>query len=157
MSVVKSKRGVSSMQYVETARKLKLHAFEVCTKAPKRYGPYLLYRLFDKCAGVFDEVNAANNIIPKTQHEAQMRREHLIRANGFLQNIPDDVSLLYDSILKNPEKCPWIDHAVQTFGELIADEAKLIAGTKKSDKERYRDLPGEIPANLSSQGEDSIS
>lgn len=30
---------------------------------------------------------------------------------------------------------------MKVFGEYIADEAQLIAKIKKSDKERYKDLP----------------
>ena len=36
MSVIKSKRGESPMQFIETARKLEAHTFSVVTKAPKR-------------------------------------------------------------------------------------------------------------------------
>ena len=41
MSVYKSKRGASSAQFVETARKLQVHTLEQCLKIPKRYTFYL--------------------------------------------------------------------------------------------------------------------
>lgn len=141
MSVIKSKRGESPMQFIETARKLEAHTFSVVTKAPKRYGPYLLYKLMALATTVHDEVRAANNIYPRNQHEAQMRRDCLIRANIALQNLSPKLTLLYDAILQNPEKCPWIDHAMQEFGEYIKEETKLIAKVKKADSERYKDLP----------------
>lgn len=37
MSVYKSKRGESSVQFIETARQLEAHTFACCMKAPKRY------------------------------------------------------------------------------------------------------------------------
>lgn len=37
MSVYKSKRGASSAQFVETARKLQVHTLEQCLKVPKVY------------------------------------------------------------------------------------------------------------------------
>lgn len=141
MSVIKSKRGESPMQFIETARKQEVHTFSVVTKAPKRYGPYLLYKLMALATTVHDEVRAANNIYPRNQHEAQMRRDCLIRANIALQNLSPKLTLLYDAILQNPEKCPWIDHAMQEFGGYIKEEAKLIAKVKKADSERYKDLP----------------
>ena len=76
MSVIKAMRGESTMQFVDTARKLEAHTFSVVTKAPKRYGPYLLYKLMALATTVHDEVRAANNIYPKNQHEAQMRSFH---------------------------------------------------------------------------------
>lgn len=141
MSVIKSKRGESPMQFIETARKLEAHTFSVVTKAPKRYGPYLLYKLMALATTVHDKVRAANNIYPRNQHEAQMRRDCLTKANIALQNLSPKLTLLYDAILQNPEKCPWIDHAMQEFGEYIKEEAKLIAKVKEADSERYKDLP----------------
>lgn len=81
MSVIKAMRGESAMQFIETARRLELHAFSVCTKAPKRYAPLLTNRIFELASTVHEEVRAANNIFPHNQHEAQMRRDHLINAN----------------------------------------------------------------------------
>jgi hypothetical protein len=52
---------------------------------------------------VHDEVRAANNIYPRNQHEAQMRRDCLTRANIALQNLSPKLTLLYDAILQNPE------------------------------------------------------
>lgn len=141
MSVIKAMRGESSMQFVETARRLELHAFSVCTKAPKRYGPLLTNRIFELASTVHEEVRAANNIYPVNKHEAQMRRDHLTNANIALQNLSPKLTLLYDAILQNPEKCPWIDHAMKEFGEYIVDEAQLISKVKKSDNERFKNLP----------------
>lgn len=141
MSVIKAMRGESAMQFVETARKLELHAFSVVTKAPKRHGPYLLYKIMHFASTVHDEVRAANNIYPKNKHEAQMRRDCLTKANIALQNLSPKLVLLYDSILQNPEKCPWIDHAMLEFGNLIKEEAQLISKVKKADNERFKNLP----------------
>ena len=141
MSVIKSMRGESTMQFVETARRLELHAFSVCTKSPKRYSTLLTNRIFELASTVHEEVRAANNIYPKNKHEAQMRRDHLTNANIALQNLSPNLTLLYDAILQNPEKCPWIDHAMKEFGEYIVDEAQLISKVKKSDNERFKDLP----------------
>ena len=134
MSVIKAMRGESSMQFIEIARRLELHAFSVCTKAPKRYVPLLTNRIFELASTVHEEVRAANNIYPHNQHEAQMRRDHLINANIALQNLSPKLTLLY-------EKCPWIDHAMKEFGEYITDEAQLISKVRKADHERYKDLP----------------
>ena len=47
MSVYKSKRGASSAQFVETARKLQVHTLEQCLKVPKRYTFYLTQKIMD--------------------------------------------------------------------------------------------------------------
>ena len=45
MSVYKSKRGESSVQFIETARQLEAHTFACCMKAPKRYERFLTGRI----------------------------------------------------------------------------------------------------------------
>ncbi len=89
---------------------------------------------------VHDEVRAANNIYPKNKHETQMRRDHLTKANIALQNLSPKLTLLYDAILQNPEKCPWIDHTMLEFGNFIKEEAQLISKVKKADNERFKNL-----------------
>ena len=113
MSVYKSKRGKSSVQFVESARKLEEHTLEQCLKVPKRYTFYLTQRIMGLASTVYEEVVAANSIYPTNQHEAQLRRDHL---TGF-------------------------DHAFTVGGDLINEEAKLISGIKRADRARYKDLP----------------
>lgn len=90
---------------------------------------------------VHEHVRAANNIWPTNQHEAQLRRDELLRANLALQNLNPKLQLLYDSILQNPEGYQWIHKAMEKWGELINEEAKLIAAVKKNDRQRYKNLP----------------
>lgn len=141
MSVYKSKRGESAMQFVETARQLEAHTFSCCMKAPKRYSFLLTTRIMELASEVHERVRAANNIWPTNQHEAQLRRDELLRANIALQNLNPKLQLLYDSILQNPEGYDWIHNAMQRWGELINEEAKLIAAVKKNDRQRYKELP----------------
>ena len=131
MSVYKSKRGESSVQFIETARQLEAHTFACCMKAPKRYERFLTGRIMELSSEVHDRVRAANNIWPTNRHEAQLRRDELMRANNALQNLSPKLQLLYDSILQNPEGYGWIHKAMQRWGDLICEEAKLIAAVKK--------------------------
>lgn len=113
MSVYKSKRGESSVQFIETARQLEAHTFACCMKAPKRYERFLTGRIMELSSEVHDRVRAANNIWPTNRHEAQLRRDELMRANNALQNLSPKLQLLYDSILQNPEGYGWIHKAMQ--------------------------------------------
>ena len=131
MSVYKSKRGASSAQFVETARKLQVHTLEQCLKVPKRYTFYLTQKIMDHASAVYDEVTMANSIFPINQHEAQLRRDHLIAANAKLAGV----------LWKNPENFKGFDNAFTVWGELIIEEAKLISGIRRSDRARYKNLP----------------
>lgn len=113
MSVYKSKRGESSVQFIETARQLEAHTFACCMKAPKRYERFLTGRIMELSSEVHDRVRAANNIWPTNRHEAQLRRDELMRANNALQNLSPKLQLLYDSILQNPDGYGWIHKAMR--------------------------------------------
>lgn len=102
MSVYKSKRGESSVQFIETARQLEAHTFACCMKAPKRYERFLTGRIMELSSEVHDRVRAANNIWPTNRHEAQLRRDELMRANNALQNLSPKLQLLYDSMAATP-------------------------------------------------------
>lgn len=141
MSVYKSKRGASSAQFVETARKLQVHTLEQCLKVPKRYTFYLTQKIMDHASAVYDEVTMANSIFPINQHEAQLRRDHLIAANAKLQALDRQLGLLAAVLWKNPENFKGFDNAFTVWGELIIEEAKLIFGIRRSDRARYKNLP----------------
>ena len=80
MSVYKALRGDSSVQFVETARKLAVHTRKCCLKMPKRYTFYGAQELSALADTVYNEVKMANSVFPGNQHEAQLRRDHLIEA-----------------------------------------------------------------------------
>lgn len=83
----------------------------------------------------------ANSIFPGNQHEAQLRRDHFIEANATLQALIGQLGIMADLLKQNPEKLKWLDNALEEWATLITEEAKLISGIKKSDKERYKKLP----------------
>ena len=150
MSVYKSKRGESSVQFIETARQLEAHTFACCMKAPKRYERFLTGRIMELSSEVHDRVRAANNIWPTNRHEAQLRRDELMRANNALQNLDPKLQLLYEAARQNPEGCKWIGKAMEQWGAMIAEEAKLLAAVRKKDRQRYKDLP-DGPAGVSEE------
>lgn len=81
---------------------------------PKRYTFYGAQELSALADTVYNEVKMANSVFPGNQHEAQLRR---------------------DLLKQNPEKLRWLDNSLEEWASLISEEAKLISGVKKSDKE----------------------
>lgn len=141
MSVYKALRGDSSVQFVETARKLAVHTRKCGLKMPKRYTFFGVQELCLLADTVYNEVKMANSIFPGNQQDAQLRRNHLIEANATLQALIGQLGILADLLKQNPEQVKWLDNALEEWAQLISDEAKLISGVKKSDKQRYKGLP----------------
>lgn len=122
-------------------RNVLLITLEQCLKVPKRYTFYLTQKIMDHASAVYDEVTMANSIFPINQHEAQLRRDHLIAANAKLQALDRQLGLLAGVLWKNPENFKGFDNAFTVWGELIIEEAKLISGIRRSDRARYKNLP----------------
>ncbi len=141
MSVYKALRGDSPVQFVETARKLAVFTRKNCLKMPKRYTFYGAQELSALADAVYNEVKMANSIFPGNQADAQLRRNHLTEANAALQALVGQLGIMADLLKQNPEKLTWLDNALEEWAIMITDEAKLISGVKKSDKERYKKLP----------------
>lgn len=108
---------------------------------PKRYTFYGAQELSALADTVYNEVKMANSVFPGNQHEAQLRRDHLIEANATLQALIGQLGIMADLLKQNPEKLRWLDTALEEWASLISEEAKLISGVKKSDKERFKNLP----------------
>lgn len=140
MSVPKSQRSESSMQFIQTARELKQHTLTVVKKCPKRLQFFLLAPIYEEAREVLHSVKAANNTFVHNAHEAQIRADYLGRANVVLQNLADDLEDLYEEIINNEDRYKWVANAMQKHGELISAEEKLIGKVRKSDKERYKGL-----------------
>lgn len=82
MSVIKSKRGESEMEFIHTARELEIYTIKKCIGFPKRYTFYLAKPISDSAVRIHTYSKMANSIYPTNQHEAQMRRDYLLRANA---------------------------------------------------------------------------
>lgn len=141
MSVYKSKRGESSVQFLETARQLEIHTLEQCLKIPKRYTFLLTQEIMRLATAVYNGVTAANSVYPTNQHEAQLRRDYLIAANANLQALDRQLGIAAGVLYKNPENFKGFESAFTTWGEHINQEAKLISGVRRADRSRYKDLP----------------
>lgn len=87
MAVLKSQRGESPVQYLETAYNLEVYTIRQALKLPKRYTFFIATELVRLASGCHSHVKAANSIYPTNAHEAQLRRDELIAANNDLQNL----------------------------------------------------------------------
>lgn len=94
MSQIKSKRKTSSAQFLETALQIQITTLRRVAKFPKRFTYLLSVHLTDAAARGFEQVKKANSIYPKNQHEAQIRRDCLIKAYAEYQHLISQVLAL---------------------------------------------------------------
>lgn len=159
MSVLKSKRGESNVEFLDVARRLEIETLQFALKLPKRLTFFLSTEIMRWGSTVYNEVKAANSVYATNQHEAQIRRDHFIEANNALQILDGKISLAYDTLLQNPdlfgegeqnrdkrkEKTDKgrkrLGSSVKVITALINEEAGLISKIKDSDRRRSKTLP----------------
>ena len=134
MSVIKSKRGESEMEFIHTARQLQIHTIQKCVGFPKRYTFYVSQPLAEMATRIHEYVKCANSIYPVNQHEVQMRRDYLLRANAELNSMISQIEVANELFGIEGDKMKfWL--------EIVEKEIRLVKGTLKKDRERYKDLP----------------
>lgn len=133
MSVLKSKRGISSVQFIDTARSLQIYTIKQALKFPKRYTFFITQEVVKLSQSVYNNVKSANNVYVNNQHEFEIRRDYFIRANCDLQCLIAQLDIVKELFASEIKGNVW-----ETWMNLIAEEAKLIAAVMRSDKERYK-------------------
>jgi hypothetical protein len=133
MSQIKSKRKTSSAQFLETALQIQITTLRRVAKFPKRFTYLLSVHLTDAAARGFEQVKKANSIYPRNRHEAQIRRDCLIKAYAEYQH-------LISQILVAEEMFDASENGIVQWIKLINEELSLIKGLMDSDARRYRDL-----------------
>lgn len=132
MSVLKSQRGESLIKFLDNAYDLEVHTIKCCMKLPKRMTFFVGTEISRLASEVHNNCKAANSIYPSNAHEAQMRRDKLTEANCALQSLIGKVSLLQEF------QHGLSEYAMTHWADLMIEEARLISGTKKSDRERFK-------------------
>lgn len=72
MSVYKSKRSTSAIQYVENARQLQVFTIKNCVKFPKRYTYIVVQKIANLVEDIDTHVRVAESMMPTNLHEAQL-------------------------------------------------------------------------------------
>lgn len=134
MSVNKSKRSESEMEFIHTARQLQIYTLQKCVNMPKRYTFYVSQPIANAATRIHEYVKMANSIYPLNQHEAQMRRDYLLRANAELNSLVSQIEVAAELFGLEPE-------TMQYWMEIVEREIRLVKAVMKKDRERYKELP----------------
>lgn len=136
MSVIKSKRSESPVEFIYNARNLQIYTAQQVKNFGKTYTFILGQRMADMAFSIHDNVKKANSITPTNAHEVQTRRDLLLNAKSTLHSMISQIEVAEELFgLKAGIKQHWSD--------LIYDEIRLISGVLKRDKERYKNLISE--------------
>ena len=83
---------------------------------------------------IHDYVKCANSVYPLNQHEAQIRRDYLLRANAQLNSLVSQLEVAAELFGIEPD-------TMQYWMQIVEKEIRLVKAVMKKDRERYKDLP----------------
>lgn len=122
------------MEFVYAARQLQIHTIKKCVNFPKRYTFFVSQPIAACATRIHEYVKCANSIYPMNQHEAQLRRDYMLRANAELNNLVSQLEVANELFGIEGDKLKyWMD--------IVDKEIRLVKGIMKKDRERYKDLP----------------
>jgi hypothetical protein len=132
MSVIKSQRGLSEMEFLNNARKLEIYTIRRCVNTiPKRYTFYLGQHLADAATQIYANTKKANSIYPTNAREVQIRREFFLKAYVECQNLVSQIEVAYELI-------HFETKVLEEWSELIATQINLIKGAMTKDRKRFQ-------------------
>ncbi len=133
ISVIKSKRNESNLQFVDTAFKLYTFTIQQCVKFPKRYTFYVSQEISNTATKILVEVKRGNSIYPTNEHEVQIRRDSFLNAYADAQSLISQINAATELFqVSGTTLTGWM--------ELIQSELNLLRGIMKKDKARYKNL-----------------
>ena len=129
MSVYKSKRSTSAIQYVENARQLQVFTIKNCVKFPKRYTYIVVQKIANLVEDIDTHVRVAESMMPTNLHEAQLKRDELTYTFGLLNSLDDKLQLMYDIVSDNPNfktEFKWLPNAMLEGAPLTTGGSVLL-------------------------------
>lgn len=134
MSVIKSRRNESPVEFISTAEELESYTIDRAVSFPKRYDRFINQRLANMASEIHELVETGNGINPTCKHEAQMRRDCFMKALALIRPLVAKIKLADAKFRVGGER-------MRHWMSIVYKEKQLIQGILKRDKERYKNLP----------------
>ena len=134
MSVIKSKRGDSPVQFVDTARDLEIHTIRQTTKIQKKYRKFN-DMLIELSITVYNNVKMANSMYNDTKEKIARRTIYFDETLRSLYALISQIDIAKELSMGNITDYGWTH-----WMELINKELTLIKSLKLSDKKKAETL-----------------
>ncbi len=146
MSVLKSKRTVSKMEFVNTANQIYVETVNFLTRLSARYARLLAEPTARIAGEVMEYAEKANAVYPSDDQRRALRKDYLLKARASLMALDVHLTHCYMVMSQNPEGCfttakgrqidatdasRRLDNMAQNLGEMIDKENELLKGQLK--------------------------
>lgn len=148
MSVLKSRRGESKAEFINTASKIFTETLWFLSRLSARYSRLLTQQTVQLANDVISYSMKANSMLPSDEARYEERKVYLLRARASLYALDYQMCRVYEILLLNPEGAfsnhlrsgeaiRRLDKMAESLGCSIDDEIRLLNGVMKSDRESF--------------------
>lgn len=141
MSVLKSKRRESKIEFVRLAYLIYSDTLAFLTRLSNRYSRLMSDKIMELASEVLDGCEKANSIYPSDDIKKELRKKYLLEARASLMALDVHMSIVYDILMQNPQGCftksngstiasaeaiAKLDKMAESLGNLIDFEARSL-------------------------------
>ena len=128
MSVIKSKRNLSGVQFIDTARELHVFTLRTTKKFPKSYYFSVTQYINQSVNLIRASVERGNKIYPSCAENKRLRYEQMMMGYAELSNLIAQIDTAYLMF-------PIADKTMIKWMELIDTENKLLKSLLKKEQQ----------------------
>ncbi len=121
-NIPKGDRKKSPMEFVDTADKIEARTLQICMKWPKRYMFFITQRTVNLASEVYELVQKANAIMPKSEAQREDRIRLLTHALGALYAYAQKIERAYSLFPLCGDKPKLSEHQIEEKSNNILDE-----------------------------------
>jgi len=158
MSVLKSKRKESKVEFLRVANEIYEDTLWFLSRLSDRYQRFLCEHVMKLGCEVISETVKANHIIIQSKASYEARKIHLSEALSSLNALDVQLGHIWALLMRNPEGCfrnsageskppseaiSKLNSMAENLGNKIEYEENMIKKIMKSDKEKYNKIKAE--------------
>lgn len=137
MSVLKSKRNESSVEFLRVSRDMEVYAIRLADKKPKKHKAFLYDYIIKPCTNIFNDLKIANSIFITDSESYKLRKRYLDNALLNLQILTSQLDVFYELY-----RCSdgFSNKEMETLSKMSSNCRRLILGVSKFDENCYSKL-----------------
>lgn len=145
MSVYKSKRSISKMEFIKTAQQISTYTIKQLKKFPKSYRFNIVNDLYRLSLEIYENSLKANSIYMNknmTETEYLLRKKYLFKSKSAIFAMSGLLTIVFDMVIQgnnflgDKEKT---SNMFQEWARLLNLEHRLIKGVIDSDKKKWKE------------------
>lgn len=145
MSVYKSKRTVSKMEFIKTGQQIATYTIKQLKKFPKSYRFNIVNDLYRLSIEIYENSLKANSIYMNknmTEAEYLLRKEYLFKSKSAIFAMSGLLTVVFDMVLQGNNflgEKEKTSNMFQEWARLLNLEHRLIKGVIDSDKKKWKE------------------